>query len=80
MRNNRKHGWLGKAQVAILRTVAGGDWFSAPNRSVNLSCLKLHDHGFLRRDPINSHRWTSTPEGIRLIQEHDKELQRRKPE
>lgn len=76
---------LGTAMIAILRTVANGDWFDSSyitprgvrgGKTAYRACLKLHERKLLQRDPQDSYRFTATETGARWIRDHDEELER----
>lgn len=67
----------GRTQIAILRTVAGGNWFITNTPQQQTSALHLLDRGLLTRDPKNSRRFSITPAGRDWIIAHDDELARR---
>lgn len=59
-------------QIAILRTVSGGNWFqSSRSDGSYTTALKLHDKGLLDRDPQNSYRFTSNAAGEQRLADHN---------
>lgn len=69
---------LGPTQLAILRTVSGGQGFICSTPSQYLAALKLADKGLLDRDLRRgmSHRFIGNAAGDAVIREHDAELAR----
>jgi len=47
----------GNRQAEILKAIERDGWFLADTRSLQRSCMNLHQHGYLARDPQNSFRW-----------------------
>lgn len=62
---------IGPAQLSILRSVHGGQWFDADSNRVYRVCMRLEARRLLARDPMSVTRFTSTGEGDALIEMHD---------
>lgn len=62
----------GATQVAILRTVSGGNGFICSTQQQYDSALRLVDHGLIDRDLRRgmSRRFIGNAAGQRFIQEH----------
>ncbi|PWJ88407.1 hypothetical protein C8D77_111130 [Mesorhizobium loti] len=67
----------GPSQKAILRASIGGTWFLAIRPCSIRSCLKLHDNGFLDRDPKNARRYQASAKGAAWLKEFDANFGRR---
>lgn len=69
----------GPTQIAILRTVSGGEGFICSTDGQYRSALKLADRGLLDRDRSRgaSRRFIGNDAGTRYIQEHDASLARK---
>lgn len=61
----------GQTQKAILRASIGGHSYLAVRRSTQLSCMRLHDKGFLDRDPAHTSRFRASVIGEAWIKEFD---------
>lgn len=70
---------LGTLQIAILRTVSGGQGFVCSTPAQYRAALKLHARGLLDRDLGRgmSRRFIGNEAGTRFIQEHDDSLERK---
>lgn len=68
----------GPTQKAILRSASGGRWYVARQKTTERSCLKLHDHGFLDRDPKDSRRYRASAAGEAWLKAFDANFGRKK--
>lgn len=68
----------GPTQREIMRASAGGTWFLAVKCSSMLSCLKLHDNGFLDRDPKNARRYQASAKGAAWLDAFDSSFGRKR--
>lgn len=68
----------GPRQKLILRAATGDRWFVARTLADQLSCLKLHDNGFLDRDPKDSRRYRASAAGEAWLKQFDENFGRKR--
>lgn len=63
----------GNLQFAILQHTARGEIYDAVGNkgSAYPACLRLHDRGYLSREPSSSYRFNITTQGRALLKELD---------